>query len=154
MGGRALVAAFGAAAQAFMLAGFVAGVAHAAEVPAEAEPAGVAATLPAAPAVDDALSEFPAPASTEDEPPVSPAAAPDGDIARAPADATDSPATPPSDGDQKPAETAATAPSDVEQKPEDAVGSTEATAPAVAEEPKPAHPVVVAIRDVRLLVRQ
>lgn len=145
MGGRALVAAFGAAAQVFMLAGLVAGAAYAAEVPAEAEPAGLASTLPAAGGGEDALSEFPAPASAEDEPSVSPAAAPDGDIAGEPADATDSAA--PSDGDQKPAETAATAPSDVEQKPEDAAGSTEATAPAVAEEPKPAHPVVVAIRD-------
>jgi murein L,D-transpeptidase YcbB/YkuD len=148
MGGRALVAAFGAAAQVLLLAGLVAGAAYAVEVPAEAQPADLASAPATAPAHDDALSEFPAPAvAAEDEPPVSPAAAPDGEIAREPADATDTAATPPSDGVQKPAETAGTAPSDVEQKPEDAASPADATAPTVAEEPKPAHPVVAAIRD-------
>ena len=121
MGGRALGAAFGAAAQAFIL---VAGAAYAAEVPAEVQPAGLASTPPAVPAGDSDLSQVPAPASAaEDEPSVGPAASPDGEIAREPADATDTAATPPSDTNQKPAETAATAPSDVEQKPADAAAS-------------------------------
>jgi L,D-transpeptidase YcbB len=133
MGGRALVAA-GAAAQVIMLAGLVAGIAYAAETPAEAEPTGLATALPATLAVDDSLSEFPAPAAAvDDEPSVSPAVAPDGDIAREPADETD---------------TAATAPSEVERKPEDAVLPGDATPPSgAAEEPKPAHPVVAVIRD-------
>ena len=98
MGGRALGAAFGAAAQAFIL---VAGAAYAAEVPAEVQPAGLASTPPAVPAGDSDLSQVPAPASAaEDEPSVGPAAAPDGEIAREPADATDTAATPPSDTDQ------------------------------------------------------
>lgn len=131
MGGRALGAAFGAAVQAFIL---VAGAAYAAEVPAEVQPAGLASTLPATLAVDDSLSEFPAPASAvDDEPSVSPAAAPEGDIAREPADETD---------------TATTTPSEVEQKPDDAVLPGDATPPpTAAEEPKPAHPVVAVIRD-------
>jgi len=148
MGGRALVAAFGAAAQVFMLAGLVAGSADAVEVPAEAQPADVTSAPPTAPAGDDALAEFPAPASAaEDAQSVIPAAAPDDEIAREPANATDTAATPPSDTSPKPTEAAATAPSDVEPKPEDAASPSDATAPAVAEEPKPAHPVVVAIRD-------
>lgn len=131
MGGRALGAAFGAAVQAFIL---VAGAAYAAEVPAEVQPAGLASTLPATLAVDDSLSEFPAPASAvDDEPSVSPAAAPEGDIAREPADETD---------------TATTTPSEVEQKPDDAVLPGDAPPPpTAAEEPKPAHPVVAVIRD-------
>jgi murein L,D-transpeptidase YcbB/YkuD len=142
------VAAFGAAVRVFMLAGLVAGTAYAAETPAEAEPAGLVAMPPATPAVDDALAEFPAPASAAgDEPSVTPAAAPDGDIAREPADETDTTATPPGDTGQKPAETAATAPSEVEQKPDDTAHPADTAAPAVAEEPKPAHPVVAAIRD-------
>ena len=70
MGGRALVAAFGAAAQGFMLIGLVVGAAYAAEAPA-GEPASVAATLPSA---DDA-GEFTPPASAGDEPSAGPAAA-------------------------------------------------------------------------------
>jgi murein L,D-transpeptidase YcbB/YkuD len=144
MGGRALGAAFGAAAQAFIL---VAGAAYA-EVPAEVQPAGLASTPPAVPAGDSDLSQVPAPASAaEDEPSVGPAASPDGEIAREPADATDTAATPPSGTNQAPAETAATAPSDVEPKPEDAAPPADATAPAMAEEPKPAHPVVATVRD-------
>ena len=119
MGRRALGAAFGAAAQAFFL---VAGAAYAAEVPAEVQPAGLASTPPAVPAGDSDPSQVPAPASASgDEPSVGPAASPDGEIAREPADATDTAATPPSDAD--------------------------ATAPAMAGEPKPAHPVVAAVRD-------
>jgi L,D-transpeptidase YcbB len=145
MGGRALVAAFGAAAQGFMLVGLAVGAAYAAEAPAD-EPAGLAATLPAVPAADDALSEFSAPASAaKDELPGGPAAAPDSDIAREPADETDTAATPPDEPGQT--ETAATVPSDVEQKPEDAALPADAAAPAASEEPKPAHPVVAAIRD-------
>ena len=144
MGGRALVAAFGAASQVFILAGLIAGAAYA----VEAQPGGLASAPPAAPARDEALSEFPAPASaSEDEPSVGPAAAPDGEMARAPADGTDTAATPPNDTSQKPTETAVTAPSEVEPAPAEAAGPTEAATPTVAEELKPAHPVVAAIRD-------
>ncbi|HUV32883.1 MAG TPA: L,D-transpeptidase family protein [Devosiaceae bacterium] len=143
MGGRALVAAFGAASQVILLVGLVAGAAYAAESPAD----GVASAPPAAPAHDD-LSVFPAPASgAEDGSPLSPAAAPDGEIARAPADATDTAATPPRDADRPPTETAATAPSDLQPAPAEGAGPADAAAPSVAEEPKPAHPVVAVIRD-------
>ena len=54
MGRRALGAAFGAAAQAIFL---VAGAAYAAEVPAEVQPAGLASTPPAVPAGDSDLSQ-------------------------------------------------------------------------------------------------
>jgi L,D-transpeptidase YcbB len=144
MGGRALVAAFGAASQVFILAGVIAGAAYA----VEAQPGGLASAPPAAPARDEAHSEFPAPASaSDDEPSVGPAAAPDGEIARAPADGTDTAATPPTDTSRKPTETAATAPSEVEPAPAEAAGPAESATPNVAEEPKPAHPVVAAIRD-------
>ncbi len=172
MGGRTLVAAFGAAAQVFLLA--VMSTAYAVE--AEAQPAALASTLPnivepaapppseadrepsspaAAPA--DEISVIPAPASPgEDEP----AASEEG---HDPADTTDTAATPPSDADQKPADSATIAPDDAqqpaadtaapapntdEQQPADtATAPAEgATAPTVAEEPPPAHPVVAAIR--------
>jgi L,D-transpeptidase YcbB len=142
MGGRALVAAFGAAAQVLILG---AGASYGAEAPAGAQPAGLASAAAAVPAGDSELSQFPAPASAiGDEPSVSPAVAPDDDNAREPADSTDPAATLPSDGDRKPTATAATAPSDVVPKPEDAAA---ATAPAAADGPKPAHPVVAAVRD-------
>jgi L,D-transpeptidase YcbB len=138
MGGRALVAAFGAAA-------CLIGGAYAAVPPAEAEPAGLAATLPAG---NDAGSEFTAPAAgTGDETSAEPAAAPDDDIVRDPADDTDTAATPPSEPEHKPTETAATAPSELAPKSEDAASPTDTAAPAVAGETKPAHPVVAAIRD-------
>jgi len=131
MGGRALVAGFGVAAQVLMLAGLVAGAAYAVEVPAEGQHADLASAPPTAPG-DDALATFPTPAAAgEDEPSASPAPAPDGELAREPAAATDSAATEPSTVD----------------KPEDAAVPAEGTAPAVAEEPKPAHPVVAVIRD-------
>jgi murein L,D-transpeptidase YcbB/YkuD len=145
MGGRALVAAFGAAARVFMLAGLLAGTAFAAEAPAEAEPARLAATLPAS---DDLGSEFTAPAAAAgNEASTDPVAAPDGDIARDPAGDTETAATPPSEPEQKPTETAATAPSELAPKPDDAVPPADTAAPAAAEETKPAHPVVAAIRD-------
>jgi murein L,D-transpeptidase YcbB/YkuD len=112
--------------------------------PAVAEPSGLAATLPAG---DDSGSEFTAPASAGDEASTDPAAAPDGDIARDPADDTDTAATPPSEPGQKPTETAATAPSELAPKPDDAAPPADTAAPAVAEETKPVLPVVAAIRD-------
>ena len=103
------------------------------------------------------LSEFPAPASAgEDETSLAPAAAPDGEMARDPADATDTAATPSSDSAPKPADIAAVGPSELpaatpptgsEAKPEDAAAPGDTAAPAVATEPAPAHPAVAAIRD-------
>ncbi len=181
MGGRALVAAFGAAAQVFLLA--VMSTAYAEEVRAEAQPADLASISPnvvepagpppgeadrepaspaAAPA--DEISASPAPAPPgEDEPAVSPAAAPGTDEGHVPADTVDTAAPAPSDGEQKPADSAALAPSEAQEPAADIAAPTpntdehqpagtatapadDATAPTVAEEPPPAHPVVAAIR--------
>ena len=185
MGGRALVAGFGATAQVILLAALVAGTGLAGEARAELHPADLAATSPSAaepagqpseagqepsnpaasPAGEDALSTNPAPASLgEDEPPARPAAAPASDGGHDPADTTDTTATPPSDGDQKPADTAAVAPSGDEAKPAEtnapAPGENEqqlpadaaatpadgTTTPSVAQEPAGAAPVLAAIK--------
>ena len=158
MGGRALVAGFGAAAQVFLLAVLIAGAADAVEVPAEGQPADLASTAPnavepaesppseadqepaASPASEDEILTSPAPASAgEDEQTAIPAAAPASEEGRDPADAVDTAVEPPSDGDQKPADTAAPAPSEAEQQRPAAI------APTVAE-PPPADPIVAEIR--------
>ena len=61
MGGRALVAGFGATV--LLLAGLAMGAAYAVEGPAEAPPADLAQAAPAGPAGDDEMSELAAPAS-------------------------------------------------------------------------------------------
>ncbi|MEX1059404.1 MAG: hypothetical protein WED13_00115, partial [Methyloceanibacter sp.] len=122
MGGRALVAGFGAAAQVFLLAVLIAGTAGAVEVPAEAQPADLASTAPnavepaesppseadqeptpaASPASEDEIPTSPASASAgEDEPSASPAAAPASEEGRDPADAVDTAVEPPSGDGQK-----------------------------------------------------
>jgi len=152
MGGRGLVARFGASARGFLLAVLVAGFAF--MVRAETQPAEVAPTSPstvepadapssgageastpeAAAPSDDAISESPAPASSaEDEPPASPAAAPESEESNAPADPADTTSPLPGDDDQAPAETAGTPPSDEGEPPAD----TAALAPG-DEEQKPA----------------
>jgi murein L,D-transpeptidase YcbB/YkuD len=131
MGGRALGAVLAAAAQAFWLAVLIAGPACA-EVPAADEPAGLAAAPLAPAAGDDQNSEFTAPASAvEDEAPVGPADAPAGDLARDPADATDTAAAVPNERDRKPTDTAAIGPNGTEQPPE----PTASPAPAPGEPP-------------------
>ena len=163
MGGRALVAGYGAAAQAFLLVALLASAAWAVEVPGEAQPADLAALPPVAPASDGDISEFAAPASAaENEPSVSPAAAPVEDQARDPADTLDTAATPPSGGDAIPADTAAIgsseipppptdaappAPAEPEHQPADTASPAEQTPPATAGEPAPANPVLAAIRE-------
>jgi murein L,D-transpeptidase YcbB/YkuD len=147
MGGRVLVAAFAAAAQAFMLAVPVADPACAIEVPVAGEP-----TAPLVPAAgDDESSEFTAPASAvENEPPISPAAAPPDELAREPADATDTAATPPTGGDRKPTDTAAIAPGDAPKPSADMAPPAAApgdTSRALTEESNSVHPVVAIIRD-------
>ena len=161
MGGRAFVAGFGATV--LLLAGLATGAAYAVEGPAEAPPADLAQAAPAGPAGDDEMSELAAPASAgADEPSVSPAAAPAGDLARDPADVTDTAATPPGKGRPKPADTtavepseapspltdtAAPAPAEPAQQPADTATPAQPTSPAVAQEPKPANPVVAAVRE-------
>lgn len=105
MGGRALGAAVGATARAFLLAVF--GVALiAAATPTRAETAGLAAIELPAEAEPDRLSPGPLPAGDDEaftgpagdsdaEPPATPASAPDGDGSRDPADATDTATTAP-----------------------------------------------------------
>ncbi len=154
MGGRALVAGFGAAAQVFLLAVLIAGAADAVEVPAEAQPADLASSAPnavepaesppgeadqepaASPASEDEILTSPAPASAgEDEPSATPAAAPASEEGRDPADALDTAVAPPSGGDQKPADTAAVAPGEAQQPPTD----TAAPAPSEAEQQHRRH---------------
>src|SRR3990170_3381021 len=155
MGGRALVAGLGAAAQVFLLAVLIAGAAGAVEVPAEGQPADLASTAPnavepaesqpseadqepaASPASEDEILTSPAPASAgEDEPTAIPAAAPASEEGRDPADAVDTAVEPPSGGDQKPADTAAVAPGEAQKQPTDT-----ARAPNEAEQ-KPADAAV------------
>jgi murein L,D-transpeptidase YcbB/YkuD len=171
MGGRALVAGFGAAAQVFLLAVLIAGAAAAVEAPAEAQPADLAALAPnavepagsppgeadqepaASPASEDEILTSPAPASAgEDEPAAIPAAAPASEEGREPADAVDTAVEPPSDGAQKPADTAAVAPGEAQPPPTDSAAPAPSEAeqqhpatPTVAE-PPPADPIVAEIR--------
>ena len=172
MGGRALVAGFGTAAQVFLLAVLIAGAADAVEVPAEAQPADLASSAPnavepaesppgeadqepaASPASEDEILTSPAPAPAgEDEPSATPAAAPASEEGRDPADALDTAVAPPSGGDQKPDDTAAVAPGEAQQPPTDTAAPAPseaeqqhpATAPTVAE-PPPADPIVAEIR--------
>ena len=71
MGGRALVAGFGATV--LLFAGLAAGAAYAVEGPAEAPPATPAQAAPAGPAGEDEMSRAAAPASAgADEPSLSP----------------------------------------------------------------------------------
>jgi len=164
MGGRALVAGFGAAAQVFLLAVLIAGAADAVEAPAEAQPADLSSSAPnavepgqepaASPASEDEILTSPAPAPAgEEEPSAIPAAAPASEEGRDPADAVDTAVEPPSGGDQKPADTAAVAPGEAQQPPTDTAAPAPseaeqqhpATAPTVAE-PPPADPIVAEIR--------
>jgi murein L,D-transpeptidase YcbB/YkuD len=130
------------------------------EVPAEAQPADLAATAPNAvePAESppgEADQEPAASPASEDENLTSPAPASAGEDeeGRDPADAVDTAAEPPSDGDQNPADTTAVAPGEAQPPPTDsaapAPGEAEqqhpaATAPTV--EPPPADPIVAEIR--------
>jgi murein L,D-transpeptidase YcbB/YkuD len=176
MGRRAIVAAFGAAAQVFLLA--VMSTAYAEEVRAEAQPAALASPQPSIvepagppPSEADQGSASPAAAPTddiavspappgEDEAAVSPAAALGSEEGRDPADTA---APTPSDGEQKPADTAAVAPGEDQPPAADTAAPTPntdeqqpagtaaapadgTTAPAVAEESPPAHPIVAVIR--------
>jgi len=173
MGGRALVAGFGTAAQVFLLAVLIAGAADAVEVPAEAQPADLASSAPnavepaesppgeadqepaASPASEDEILTSPAPAPAgEDEPSATPAAAPASEEGRDPADAVDTAVEPPSGGDQKPADTAAVAPGEAQKPPADTAAPAPseaerqhpaATVPTVAEPPA-ADPIVAEIR--------
>jgi len=172
MGGRALVAGFGAAAQVFLLAVLIAGAADAVEVPAEAQPADLASSAPSAvepaesppgeadqepaasPASEDEILTSPTPTPAgEDEPSATPAAASASEEGRDPADAVDTAVEPPSGGDQKPADTAAVAPGEAQQPPTDTAAPAPseaeqqhpAAAPTVAE-PPPADPIVAEIR--------
>jgi murein L,D-transpeptidase YcbB/YkuD len=100
----------------------------------------------AAPASEDELSASPASASPgDDEPAMSPAAAPASEESRDPADTT---AIAPDEAQQPPANVAAPVPSEGESSPA-ATATTpagDAAAPAVAEEPLPADPIVAAVR--------
>src|SRR3989304_699432 len=125
MGGRALVAGFGAAAQVFLLAVLIAGAADAVEVPAEAQPADLASSAPNA--VEPAESP---PGEADQEPAAAPAS--EAGMLASPAPAP--PGAPPSGGDQKPDDTAAVAPGEAQQPPTD----TAAPAPSEAEQQHPA----------------
>lgn len=137
MGGRAVVAGFGAMAQVVLLAVLAAGSGLGGKALAEVHPADLAATAPAAepaaqpsesgqdqpgpavaPASGDDISTSPAPASSEDDSPASPALAPASEATPDPADDTDT-ATSPSEAEQPPADTAAVAPKEEEPKPAD-----------------------------------
>ena len=147
MGGRALVAGFGAAAQVLLIAVLIAGAADAVEVPAEATPADLATVEGPAPAPGDAGQPLsPAPAS-EDEDFTNPAEAPASEEGHDPADAADIATVAPGEAQQPPTDTAAPAPSQGnQQQPAPAIPSDDAATPKVAEEPLPAHPIVAEIR--------
>lgn len=163
MGGRALVAGFGAPAGVLLAAMLAAGVGSAGYARAEVHPAGVVATTPdeaapagqpseaaeepsgppASPADEEDISTSPAPASpAEDEPAASPALAPASEDARTPADGTETATPSPSESQPPPADSAATAPKEEETKP----AETAAPAPAESEPQQPenaaAPPVV------------
>jgi murein L,D-transpeptidase YcbB/YkuD len=160
MGGRALGAAVGATAWAFLLTIFAAGIASAEAAPARPQQTDLAAVeLPGPasgeadqpqssavlPADDDAVFPDPA-ADSDDAPPASPASAPAGEDGSDPADASGI-ATPPPVEPEKPSDTAAPAPSELGQKPATADTPAETPAPpATAEAPPPPHPIVAEIR--------
>lgn len=156
MGGRSLVARFGAAARAFIFAASVMGAACAEEGAAGSQPAD------AAPATPRAVGHAPAATPAQADKPTDTAAVQPGDANRKPLDAVATPegegkqpppdeattppdeagsdpaddagASPPSDGDQGPAGMADTPSDDGEQKPSDAA----APAPSNGDE-KPAE---------------
>jgi len=167
MGGRSLVARFGAPARVFVFAVSVAGAAYAVDGPAGAPtadsvPAPPSAIEQAASTPSDADLRSPDPAAapgSEDEAPASPAASPTGDDdpsaspAQTPASeegqdpGVETTTAPPGDGDQKPAGTAAPGVGETDQKPADsAAPPSEAAVPSASAEQPPADPVVAAIR--------
>ena len=148
MGGRALVAGFGAAAQVFLAAFLAASAGMAGHARAEVQPEGlgtpspnVVAEAPAsagqepssAPADDSDISASPVPASSgEDEPSASPALDPESEAGGEPADTTETITASPGDDAATPASGAVVPPSDAEPPSADAAAVTpeEETKPA------------------------
>jgi L,D-transpeptidase YcbB len=128
MGGRSLVARFGATTRVFVFAVSVAGAAYAVDGPVAAPSAD---SVPVPP---NAVEQASTPGEADPQSP-DPAAAPasEDDAPAGPADAVETTTSRPDDGDQKPADSAATPPS-------------ETANPAVAAEQPPADPIVAAIR--------
>jgi murein L,D-transpeptidase YcbB/YkuD len=158
MGGRALGAAVGATARAFLLTLFAAGIASAEAPSARPQPTDLAAVeLPGPasgeadqpesavlPADDDAAFSDPA-ADSDQAAPASPASVPGDEEASDPADASGIAATPPVEP-AKPSATAAPAPGEPEQEPAAATTQAEPAAPPAAAESPPPHPIVAEIR--------
>jgi murein L,D-transpeptidase YcbB/YkuD len=172
MGGRALGAAVGTTARAFLLTIFAAGIASAEAAPARPQPTDLAAVelpgpapgegdQPESPAVlpADDEADFPLPAAeSDDAPPAAPASAPADEEGRDPADASGTAASPPVEpekpsgtatgpagAEEKPSDIAAPAASEPKQKPTADTPDETAAPPVAAEAPAP-HPIVAEIR--------